>query len=109
MTCAAGPFKLLVAQTIMATVPPQPQERKPDTFSTNGGNTHVEIALQSEDFGNGTHAYVVLTVDTWPSLLTPSTARAMAKSLMVWASLAEARRARHGQDMPPTGQGEAPR
>ena len=93
----------------MATVPPQPQERKPDNFTTDGGNAHVEIALQSEDFGNGTHAGVMLTVDALPSLMTPSTARAMAKSLMVWASLAEARRARHGQDMPPTGQGEAPR
>jgi hypothetical protein len=52
---------------------------------------------------------VMLTVGWLPSLLSPSTARAIAKSLLVWASHAEARRARHGQDMPPTGQGEAPR
>jgi hypothetical protein len=52
---------------------------------------------------------VLLTVDWLPSLLTPSSARAIAKSLMVWASMAEARRERHGHDMPPTGQGEAPR
>ena len=93
----------------MGTLPAQPRGHKPDTFSTNSGKTHVEIALQPENFGRGTHARVMLTVDTRPSLLTPSTARAMAKSLMVWASLAESRRTRHGQDMPPTGQGEAPR
>ena len=90
----------------MGTVASQQRQRKPDVFVS--GKTHVEIALQPEDMGHGNHSRVMLTVDWLPSLLSPSTARAMAKSLMVWASLAEARRGRQGKDMPPTGQGEAP-
>lgn len=85
----------------MGTVAPQRKHRKPDVFSSNRGRTHVAIDQAGP--------FVELTVDdSRPSLLTPSTARAVAKSLMVWASEAEALRASHGQDMPPTGQGEAP-
>ena len=89
----------------METVPNQKPPRKPDIFV---GRSRIEISLQPEDQGNGNHSRVLFTVDWLSTLMSPSSARAIAKSLLVWASLAEARRARQGKDMPSTGQGEAP-
>lgn len=92
----------------MSTLAAKTSERKPELFVSAKGNK-VRVGLEPVECGrNGNHSYVVVHADSQDLRLTPSTCRALARSLLLFADQAEARRKNRSatQDMTSTGQGE---
>ena len=92
----------------MSTLAAKPSERKPELFTGPKGN-RVTVRLEPLDCEhNGNHSYVWVHAEPQNLRLTPSTCRALARSLLAFAVQAEARRKNRpaSHDMTSTGQGE---